>query len=192
MFDPARAGQRLDAAGFPLRPGKTASAPRIRFSFRCLVWNEDPQFERIAIMIQRQLFDVGVDMQLESISLTPLVLRARAGDFDSFLVQANASRTLENTYVFWNSTARPKRQDSGYTGADELLDELRRSVAEADTRRVLASLAQKFHDDAPAVFIAWTEVTRAVDSGFDVNGTAVPDPLASIWQWRPVTSARRE
>ena len=191
-FDPARARQRLDAAGFVLRPGKTASAPKTRFSFRCLVYSEEPQFERIAIMIQRQLFEVGVDMQLEATPLTLLAGRARAGDFDSFLAQANASRTLENTYVFWNSTANPKRQDSGYAGANELLDELRRSIAEADTRRVLASLAQKFHDDAPAVFIAWTEVTRAVDSSFDVNGTAVPDPLANIWQWRPVAIAGRE
>jgi peptide/nickel transport system substrate-binding protein len=191
-FDPARAMQRLDAAGFVLRPGGSPSAPKTRFSFRCLVLSEDPQFERIAIMIQRQLFEIGVDMQLEPMPLAVLARKAGAGDFDSFLAQANASRTLDNTYSFWSSTAKPKRQDSGYTGADDLLDELRGSIAEADTRRVLAALAQKFHDDPPAVFLAWTEVTRAVDSRFDVNGTASPDPLANIWLWRPVASARRE
>lgn len=192
-FDPVSARLRLDAAGFPIRSGKSASAANVRFSFKCLVWNEDPQFERIALMIQRQLFDVGVDIQFESVALTTLTGKARVGDFDSFLVQANASRMLDHTYRMWRSTAdRARRmQDSGYVGADEQLDRLRGSISETDTRGALAALAQKFHEDAPAVFIAWMEVTRAVDSRFDVSDTAAPDPFASIWRWRPVATAHR-
>ena len=185
-FAPERAVARLEAAGFPLNPAKPGE-PRSRLTFRCLFWSEDPQYERIALMIQRHLFDVGINLVLEPVTLAQLLGRAAAGNFDSFLVRTNASRSLDITYRFWRSTPRgaAAMQRSGYVGADDLLDALQRSTDDADVRQAVQALSRRFYEDAPAAFIAWTEITRAIDSRFVVPEEGGEDPFSKIWQWRP-------
>jgi peptide/nickel transport system substrate-binding protein len=186
-FDPAHAASRLDKAGFPLPLGGQQGELRKRFAFKCLVYSEDPQFERIALLIQRQLFDVGIAMEIELADLNTLFgIRAPAGEYDALLIRMQAGRGMDYTYRMWRSGAAEARVlNSGYTGVDTLLDELRVSLSDDDTRRIVAQLAERFHLDAPAVFIAWTEVTRAVSSRFDVGENRGQDPFFNMWQWRP-------
>ncbi|HJR61056.1 MAG TPA: ABC transporter substrate-binding protein [Vicinamibacterales bacterium] len=192
-FDPAHAAARLDRAGFTLTGAASDRKPRTRFSFRCLFWSEDPQFERIALMIQRQLFDIGVDVELEPATLADLGRRLPPGDFDAFLMRTNASRSLDITYRFWRSSEKGNAamQGSGYTGVDALLDTFKQSTSDEAVRAAVAALSQRFHEDAPAAFIAWTEITRAVSSDFAVPDVGAEDPLAKIWQWRPVREVTR-
>lgn len=186
-YSPETSRARLDSAGFRLPAGGEAGQLRARFSFTCLVYDEDPQYERIALMVQRQLFDVGIDMRIELLGLDTFASHAKEGKFDAFIMPTNAGRSLDLTYRFWHSATagRVPLLDSGYTGADALLDKLRASTSESDTRDIIAALSQQFHDDAPAAFIAWLGVTRAVDSRFDVGENLTEDPFARIWQWRP-------
>ena len=186
-FEPARAAARLDGAGFPIRESATAGLPRSRLSFTCLFWSEDPQYERIALMIQRQLFDVGVDMKLEPATLSQLRGRLSSGKFEAFLMRTNASRALDITYRFWRSTepGNEAMQRSGYTGADELLDRFRQSTSDQGVKEAVAVLSQRFYEDSPAAFIAWTQITRAVDSRFVVPDLGAEDPFAKIGQWQP-------
>ena len=37
-----------------------------RLSFTCLVFNDDSRFEHLALLLQRQLADVGIDMRLQA------------------------------------------------------------------------------------------------------------------------------
>ncbi len=185
--DPEHARMLLDGAGFRLPPASREGLRLSRFSFKCLVWSEDPQYERIALMVQRQLFDIGVDMEIELVPLDAFIKRAKDGNFDAYLMQTNASRSLDFTYRFWR-TSGPENaaaQNSGYRGADELLDAVRRSTSDDQMRSCLAALAQRFYDDAPAAFIAWTEVTRAVAARFSVGESTTHDPFSNIWQWQP-------
>jgi peptide/nickel transport system substrate-binding protein len=191
--DVAHATARLDRAGFLLpstgRPGELKK----RFGFTCLVYN-DPQFERIALLVQRQLFDVGIAMDIELVDLQTLTAkRAHSGEYDALLLPVAAGRAMDYTYRMWRSGADGAQMlNSGYTGVDELFDELRTSWTDPETRRVVAKLVNRFDYDAPAVFIAWTEVTRAVSSRFDVGESSSQDPFFNMWQWRPleVTAGR--
>ena len=185
-YDPASARARLDRAGFPLKA--RAGGPKSRFSFRCVVWSEDSQYERIALMVQRQLFDVGIDMVIEMAELNDLGKRGNSGDFDGLLVRVNSSRTLNLTYQFWRSSngIDPPIIKTGYSGANQAFDNFRLAAGSApETRAAVAALVKRFHEDVPALFIAWLEVVRAVDSRFDVGGEGMPDPFANMWQWRP-------
>ena len=189
-FDPAAARVQLDKAGFRLPPAASEGQLRKRFSFRCLVYKEDPQYERIALMVQRQLFDIGVELVIELAGMDTFPARAASGNFDAFIFSLNASRSLEFTYRFWHSQTAGllKMQNAGYTGADAGLDQLRRSTSDDDTRTAITGLTRTFHQDAPAAFIAWLEVTRAVDSRFDVgDDDRQQDPFANIWQWKLAT-----
>jgi peptide/nickel transport system substrate-binding protein len=188
-FNPEAARRRLDAAGFPMRAATSAGERRSRFTLKCLVWSEEPQYERIAQMVQRQLFDVGINLEIDLLPLKPLIARAQSGDFDTYLLQANAGRAIDYTYRFWRSSgaANQATQQSGYSGADGALDRLRHSRSDEETRAAVADVVQRFHDDAPAAFIAWLEVTRAVDTHFSVVEDQSTDPFLQMWQWRPVS-----
>jgi len=191
-YNPVAARLRLDAAGLPIRsaaPGQMAS----RFHFTCLFWSEDPQFERIALLLQRQLSDVGVDMALEPATLRNLIKRIGANDFDAYLFQVNSGRSFDWTYRYWHSPQPgiPLMQDSGYAGADAILERLRAARSDNETRTAVADLQQRFYEDAPAVFLAWQETTRAVDARFSLGDRTNLDIFANIWQWRPVEPTRR-
>jgi hypothetical protein len=137
-------------------------------------------------MLQRQLLDIGVDMAIELVGLDAFGPRASAGDFDAFLVRANAGRSLDFTYRLWRSPApnQTALQNSGYTGADALLDRLRRSTSDEEMPHAVAALVHRFQEDAPAVFIAWLEVTKAIDSDIAVGESNAQDPFMNIGQWR--------
>ena len=77
-------------------------------------------------------------------------------------------------------------QQSGYTGADDLLDALQRSTDDTEVRQAVGALSRRFYEDAPAAFIAWTEITRAISSRFVVPEAGGEDPFSKIWQWHAV------
>ena len=188
--DPAAASARLDRAG--LRPAASRDNVRSRFSFKCLVYSEDPMYERIAMLLQRQLFDVGVDMQIQLVTFETLTKERMAqGNYDAFLLRFNASRSLELTYSYWRADPETGRAplNSGYQGANAAFDRLRLSGTADETRAAVTELTRRFDEDAPAIFIAWLNVTRAVTTGFSIGDTKADDPFAHIWQWRPAGSA---
>jgi peptide/nickel transport system substrate-binding protein len=197
-FNPNAARERLDTAGLPLRaasPGRRAS----RFQLNCIFYNEDPHFERIALLLQRQLAAVGVDLALEGLKGKELARRIAAGQFETYLYQLTSGRDVSWTYRFWHSPNRamgPAMQNTGYTGADAALDQLRQALIEDDIRVIrvaVGDLRQRFYEDVPAVFLAWTQTTRAVDSRFDIGNPNDPEIFANLWRWRlaPIQTAAR-
>ena len=191
--NPNAARLRLDAAGLHVRPAATPGRMASRFSIRCAFW-ADPQFERIALLLQRQLADVGVDLILEDVEELTLVERAGKGDFDTFLFLMASGKSFNWTYRFWHSPVDAAAyQNSGYKGMDSVLDRLRIVRSDAEVRMAVADLRDRFYEDVPAAFLAWPETTRAIDSRFDRGDRSNPDLFANLWKWRPAerqTAAR--
>src|SRR5262245_15420132 len=100
-FDPAAARKRLDEAGYPLRPDAVRRVD-MRFSVKCLTFGNDSRFDRLALLAQKELADIGIDLQLQPIPITELVPRVAAGDFDAFLFEMSG-RNLSRVYDFWHS-----------------------------------------------------------------------------------------
>jgi peptide/nickel transport system substrate-binding protein len=180
VYDPAAAKARLDAAGF--REHKASAGTPARLSFTCLVFSEDNRFERLALLVQKQLADVGIDMKLVPLRQRELVTRLAKGDFDAFLFEM-AGRSLSWVYEFWHS--KGAMINSGYHSADATLESIRLATTDDEVRTGVARLTQLMHDDPPAVFIAWQTTSRAVSTRFDVGAEANRDVLANVWQWRP-------
>jgi peptide/nickel transport system substrate-binding protein len=182
-YNPNAARLRLDGAGLPVRPstdGRMAS----RFSLRCVFWN-DPQFERIALLLQRQLADVGIDLVLEESDEAKLVSRIGRGDFDTYLFIMASGKSFDWTYRFWHSpSGGVAYQDSGYTGVDSILERLRIAQEDPAVRTAVSDLRDRFYADVPAAFLAWPETTRAFDSRFDIGERSSPDVFANLWKWR--------
>jgi peptide/nickel transport system substrate-binding protein len=192
-YNPAAARVRLDAAGLPVKAGATPGAMASRFRIKCVFWSEDPQFERIALLLQRQLEEIGVELALEPADQPTLVQRAAKGDFESYLFQMTSGRSFSYIYRFWHSPpagAKGELQDSGYSGVDEVLEGLRTALSDAEVRAGVSDLRQRFYEDVPAAFLTWTKITRAVDVRYDVGEPTNPEIWANLWRWRPADQQR--
>jgi peptide/nickel transport system substrate-binding protein len=188
-YNPNAARLRMDAAGFPMRPpasGRMAS----RFAIRCLFW-DDPQFERIALLLQRQLAEVGVDLVLQESDEMGIRERAGSGNFDTFLYQLASGKSFDYTFRFWHSPGEGVAYlNSGYTGVDSVLERLRVVQPDAEIRTAVADLRERFYQDVPAAFLAWPETTRAIDARFDLGHRSGPDVFANLWKWHPAALQR--
>jgi peptide/nickel transport system substrate-binding protein len=189
-YDPDSARRRLEAAGMPARRGTDAGTMPSRLRFTCLFYNEDPRFERIALYLQRQFADIGVDMDLEPANGLTLLERIKSNRFEAYLFQVGAGRSFDLLFRFWHSPPGDigDLQNSGYRGADEVLERLRRTQSDDDIRTLVGDLRQQFFDDAPAVFISWLDMTRAVDARIDIGDRNDPDAFSNLWRWRPAES----
>ena len=152
-----------------------------RFRIECVFGS---QYERIALLLQRQLSEVGVDLALERADQKTLTTRAALGKFDTYLFQLTSGKSFNWTYRFWRS-GPGQYQNSGYAGADDVLDHLRLARTDAAVRVAVADLRQRFFEDVPAAFLVWPETTRAIDSRFDIGDRSDPEVFANLWRWRP-------
>jgi ABC-type transport system substrate-binding protein len=186
-YNPDAARLRLDGAGLTATALRTGGSMASRFRFKCLVPSDDLRFERIALIVQRQLFDLGIDMVMEPVSVGELQLRASKGAYDTFLYEMTSGRTLSWVYRFWHSPSpsAPAFVVSGYTGADDALDRIRAARSEADTRTAVADLQRALFEDPPAIFLVSPQETRAIDRTFSVPYERDADVLGTLWQARP-------
>lgn len=186
-FNPDAARLRLDSAGFPIR--QQANGMPARFSFSCLVL-DDVRYTRLALVLQKQLWDIGIDMRLEPVTAKDLGQRVKAGDFDSFLFEM-AGRSLSWLYGFWHSPPGGIYINTGYTAADAVLDRIRHAQSDEEVRAGVSDLSRILYEDPPAAFLAWQSQSRAVSKQFQVVSDANRDVITTVWQWRRAPEALR-
>jgi peptide/nickel transport system substrate-binding protein len=186
-FLPDVAGRMLDEAGLPLKT-VTAGRPKTRFSFVCLIADLDPRYERIALMLQQQLLEIGVDMQLQAQPTMDLMRRLNSGDYDAVLLDLASTPGLTSVYDSWHSPGeRPASLfQSGYATADEALDGLEQANTDDEMRAALHRVQLVMHDDPPAIFLCWGERARAVSTRFRVPVLPDRDVTSTLAEWRLV------
>jgi peptide/nickel transport system substrate-binding protein len=185
-YAPSEARRLLDDAGLPVKPAQNGQMPS-RFRFTCLLIQNDARFERIALLLQRQLIDVGIDMQLEAVPAATLMQRLGRGQYDAYLLTTN-SADIDWVYIFWHSPQEgaPAIIDSGYQAADAALDRLSGARTDEEMRVATADLQRVMHDDPPVVPLCWSESSRAISGRFRVPGPVDRDIWANVWQWQPI------
>ena len=173
----------LDGAGYRVRPSTEPGRMKSRFRFVCLTLANDARYEKIGILLQKQLFEIGVDMEVVALPARELGLRLNSGNFDALLLEFTSGRSLTWAYIAYHSTLSA----GGYRAADAVLDKLRAAPSETETRAAVNEFQRILYDDPPAIFLAWPVVARAVSSTFAVPGESGRDVMGSLWQWRPAS-----
>jgi peptide/nickel transport system substrate-binding protein len=176
----------LDGAGYRIKLARQRGRMNSRFRFTCLTLANDSRYEKIGILLQKQLYDIGVDMEIVALPWEQLVARIGKRDFDAFLFERTSGRSLTWTYLAFHSS----QSTTGYTAADRVLDRLRGATNDAETRAAVNDLQRRLYDDPPALFLAWPVVARAVSRDFEVPTEAGRDVMGSLWQWRPAAAPR--
>ena len=141
------------------------------------------------MVLQKQLYNVGIDLDVQVLPLKQVFARVATGAFESVLLEPVSYRTSAFAYQIWH--APWAGINSGYQGADAALDLFKSAVRDDEVRTAIAAVQQAMYDDPPAVFIDWTERTRAVSSDFDVPVERGRDILGTIQQWKPVPPGRQ-
>ena len=183
-YDPARAAALLDAAGLQIDPrDKGADRPPARMRFRC-IFPTSQLWERMALMVQRNFSQVGVDVQFEALPLDEFNRRLLSGNFDAVLADLSAGNSAVRPYVFWYSSS--KQNAAGYQNpqVDAAFDHLREAADDTATRLAFHDLQVQMMDDPPGVFLAFGQTTRAVSLRFKASAPPGGDVFRTISEWR--------
>ena len=179
-YNPEAAKLRLNAAGRAVR--SDGSGMPSRFQFTCLLLEGDTRFERIGLVVQRQLFDIGVDMRLQPLPRLEFLKRVGSGSYDAFLFEFTSGRGLSRAYSFWHS--RGGIISTGYAAADEALERMKLAPTADDTRVAVSDVMRIMQSDPPAAFLAWPREARAADRSFELPYERDQDVLGSLWLLR--------
>jgi peptide/nickel transport system substrate-binding protein len=191
-YAPAEASGQLTRAGLPLpdvMPASQSGLAPSRFRFTCLIAAGYPLFERLALIVQRQLFDVGVDMEIQPLPMDELNSRLAAGRFDAFLLPLRGGLALNWIYQFWHSVSR-RHFDSGYADADRTLDGIRHARSDDELRAAMSKFQRVLISNPPGIFLCWDQTVRAVSHRVAIPADAERDVFfGTLWRWRPAEGA---
>lgn len=191
-FDPATAARLLDAAGHRMPQASDTAVPPARFRFTCLLPKDFTVWQRIALEVQKDLFNIGVDMQFKIVPIDEFNDLVFNGRFEAAFVDMISGPTPTRTYIWWRSARQFRGLNVfGYENpaAERQFETLLRSTNEAAIRSATSALQRIFHDDPPAVFVAWDARARAINRRFVVPEDS-RDPMWTLWKWT-VTSPRK-
>lgn len=192
-YDPARASALLNAAGLKIdNQRQRPDGPPARLRFTCILPTNIASWERMALIVQRNLSQIGVDMQLEPLSIAEFNQRISTGTFDAVLTDLVVGNAAGRPYVFWYSTS--KQNPWGYHDAevDHAFDLLKQATDDSATKGAFHDLQLQMLDDPPAVFLAFGETTRAVSRRFKPVTPPGGDVFRTIaeWQLADITGSR--
>ena len=182
-YDPARASALLDAVGLKTNPSQGPDKPPSRFRFTC-IFPISPLWERMALIVQRNLSQIDVDVQFEAVPLDDFNKRIRTGNFDAILADLIVGNSAGRPYVFWYSTSKQNAPGYHNVRVDEAFDRLRGAPDDDSTRAAFHDLQASMLDDPPAVFLAFGETTRAVSRRFQPVTPPGGDVFRTIPEWR--------
>jgi ABC-type transport system substrate-binding protein len=152
---------------------------------KCLI--SDRSLERLALLLQRQLRAVGVDLVLETSSIDQAMARFQSGDFEAVLADARQGPTIVKPYMFWHSSSPLNWGRYSSPAVDRALDAIRGAANEEMYKAGVADFERAIIDDPPAIFLAWTQRARAVSKRFEVANQPGRDIVRTLSQWRPAT-----
>ena len=156
--------------------------------FTCLV-PADSVYERVALVVKRQLAAVSVDMRVQELPQEQLMAAWGRGQFDAVLGDVISGPTLFRSYRHWHSKLQAAPRPITSPRIDAALDRIRHAASDDDYRAGVTAFQQAMVDDPVALFLAWGERARAVSRRFEVVAPNKDrDILNTLRLWRPVAA----
>jgi peptide/nickel transport system substrate-binding protein len=113
-----------------------------------------PISKRITEAIASYWTDIGIKVQNDSLDQGLVVKRSADNDFDMYGTYISRVDPDQLTARFWRSNGSGNR--SGYTGADDLIDQIRNEADTTQRANLYGQLQQKLAQDSPAAFVVAT------------------------------------
>lgn len=183
-YDPSRAAALLDSANVTVAANSLlADRSPSRLRFTCILPEDFPLWEKMALLVQRDLSEIGIDMQLETMPADRFTQRVVSGDFDAVFSELIAGRAASRQPMFWYSTSGQNFWGYRNQTIDASLDGIRKASSDQEYRDAFRQFQAEMLDDPPAIFLALGENTRAVSRRFQVPSPPNSDILFTIADW---------
>jgi peptide/nickel transport system substrate-binding protein len=147
-YDPDRARQMLDAAGYPLTNG-------VRFRLTMKTSTEEST-RLLAAVLQQQLRDVGIALDIRTFESATFMADVTSGAFQVYSLRwigGNEDPDIFDT-VFHTSNFPPAGRNRGYysnPGVDSLIDQARRQTDQSVRKGMYAEVQELLAQDVPAI-----------------------------------------
>lgn len=125
-----------------------------KLSFKILVGDLTTDFQNVALVIQDQLKQIGVDVQLDQVEWGDFISRWKEHDFESF-VSFNGSGNDPDRALFPTLRSDGSTNVFGYNdpNVDKLLDEGRATSDPEARKKIYGEIEQAVATAAPIIFI---------------------------------------
>jgi peptide/nickel transport system substrate-binding protein len=182
-FDPVTAAERL-------KGNAQDRSARFHLTLTCLT-PAFPPYDRLALVVKQQLAAVGVDLIVEEAKADRIAAAFKDKNFDVVLMDiASGWGIFRGPYRWWHSHGS---LNVGFSSApvDSALDAIRHAADDAEYGAGVGAFQKAIASDPPAVFLAWSNVSRAVTHRFEVPAEPGRDVLATLRLWKPIANDRQ-
>jgi peptide/nickel transport system substrate-binding protein len=178
-------GSDLEKFAFdPAKAAKVLAGRRLRFT--CLV---PPDYERIALVVKRQLDLVNVSMDIKELPPDRILDAMTRRDFDAVLFDVISGPSLFRPFLMWRSGTTGNLTGFSSAAVDAALDRIRHARSDDDYRSGVVAFQHATNQDPPAIFLAWSERARAVSKRFVVpDAEPGRDILSTLRFWKPAAN----
>ncbi len=108
----------------------------------------------MALLVQRDLREVGVDMQLETVSVNEFNRRIGTGDFEAVLIELMVGNTPSRAlHILVFAEPTEFTGDTRIRNIDEAFDRIRHASNDTEYRQAFVRSRSKLLDDPPAIFL---------------------------------------
>ena len=181
-YDPAKARALLKEAGFADTNGDgILDRDGKPFTFE-IVTNQNKEREKSAVLIQRRLKDVGIDVKIRAIEWASFISRfIKTGDFDVVVLGWGLGLDPDQ-YNIWHSSQQAPGQFNfiGYNNpqVDKLLEQGRLELNPDKRMKIYHEFARTLLEDSPIVYLSAGYGLTAINKR--VKGIDNPAPPAGI------------
>lgn len=181
-YDPAKARALLKEAGFEDNNGDgILERDGKPFSFE-IVTNQNKEREKSAVLIQRRLKEVGIDVKIRAIEWASFISRfIKTGDFDVVVLGWGLGLDPDQ-YNIWHSSQQAPGQFNfiGYNNptVDKLLEQGRLELNPDKRMKIYHEFARVLLEDSPIIYLSAGYGLTAIHKR--VKGIDNPAPPAGI------------
>lgn len=164
-YDPAKAKQLLDAAGYR-DPDGDGPQPRFTLSFKT---STDTEANLRAQMIQQMLGQVGVKVEIQTSEFGTFLEDVQKGNFQMYSLSRNGIQDPDFYYViFYSKNIPPEGQNRGYYNnpqVDRLITEGRSTFDRARRKQIYGEIQRIVQEDLPYISLYHQVNVAVMDKG---------------------------
>lgn len=163
-YDPGKAKQMLDAAGYPSTGGK----PRFTLNFRT---STDAEANQQAEMMQQMLREVGIEMKIQSSEFSTFMDDIKNGRFQMFSLRRAGVSDPDFYYtIFHSKSLAPNGQNRGYyvnSRVDQLIEQGRSTFDKGKRKAAYDEVQKILADELPYISLYHRDNVAIMRSNID-------------------------
>jgi peptide/nickel transport system substrate-binding protein len=155
-FNPSEAKKILEDLGYKLNERKIYEKNGIPLAFE-IITNQNKQREMTAVLIQRRLLDIGIDVSIRVIEWASFVNRfIKTGEFQAVVLGWSLSLDPDQ-FSIWHSSQQGPGQFNfiGYSNkkVDRLLENGRRELNKIKRKEIYDEFSSILYDEQPIIYL---------------------------------------